>query len=535
MVVPAFAAGPADQIVDRIVAGEQQFLSQMQNQQPFVETYIQEMNFIESVPLRDHYMLARLDLTKADDETTLTESAGFKQSRLHHFYTSPRLTFHPAGFVRMTFVDMTNFDRKTYKFEYLRRQFLGDIRCLVFEVSPVNGVDGGRFMGDIWVDDVDYRIVRFNGTFTRGTRSNRYLHFDSWRFNAAAGLWVPAYVYVEEGNEAPRQTEKYMLKAQVRLWGYQNKPGSRLDEMSEIHIDSDKAVDNAVPKDMLPLESERSWERQAEQNVLDKLERSGLLAPKGEVEKVLNTVVNNLEVTNHIDEDVECRVLLTTPMETFSMYRTIVISRGLLDVLPDEASLAMVLSEELAHIALGHRTPTAFAFGDATMFADQQILDKLNVARTPAEMAEASRKAVEILSNSPYAGKLSNAGLFLKAVGGKMRTLTNLVHANLGNEFASRENLDRLAALEEKAPPLDNAKIDQISALPLGSRVKLDPWNDQITLVKTEQLPLVSAREKMPFEVTPVMLHLTRAGAQDGAQGAERLGVSIQLSGDSAR
>jgi hypothetical protein len=338
-------------------------------------------------------------------------------------------------------------------------------------------------------------------------------------------MWVPAIVYVEEGNRAPKLPEKYALKARVMLWGYQNKPGSHLDEMSEIHVDSDKAVDSAAPKDILPLESERSWEQEAEQNVLDKLERSGLMAPSGDADRVLNTVVNNLEATNHIDLDVKCRVLLTTPMETFSMYRTIVISRGLLDVLPDEASLAMVLSEELAHIALGHKTPTAFAFGDATMFEDRRILDKLNVARTPAEMDEAGKKAVEILIHSLYADKLANAGLFLKAIGGRMQILTNLVHAHLGNEFASRENLERLAALEDKAPPLDNAKIDQIAALPLGSRIKLNPWTDRIALVKTEQLPLVSAREKMPFEITPVALHLTRADAADGSSGGQ-LGMS---------
>jgi hypothetical protein len=296
--------------------------------------------------------------------------------------------------------------------------------------------------------------------------------------------------------------------------------------MSEIHVESPRTVDSAGSKDTLPLESERSWEQEAEQNVLDKLERAGLLAASGDVDGVLNTVVNNLESTNHIDLDVKCRVLLTTPMETFSMYRTIVISRGLLDVLPDEASLAMVLSEELAHIVLGHKTPTAFAFGDATMFEDRRILDKLNVARTSAEMDEAGKKAIDILNHSPYADKLANAGLFLEAVGGRMQTLTNLVHAQLGNEFASRANLDRLAALEEKAPPLDNAKIDQLAALPLGSRINLDPWTDKIVLLKNEQLPLVTAREKMPFEITPVILHITRVGAQDEPAGATQAGIS---------
>jgi hypothetical protein len=39
------------------------------------------------------------------------------------------------------------------------------------------------------------------------------------------------------------------------------------------------------------------------------------------------------------------------------MGHTIAISRGLLDVLPDEASLAMVLAQELAHIALDTAPP----------------------------------------------------------------------------------------------------------------------------------------------------------------------------------
>jgi hypothetical protein len=521
--VPSFADDRADQVIDRIVAGEQQFLSQMKDLHPFVETYIQEMDRSGSTPLRDHYMLTRLDLAKSADGTSMTESDRFKPSLVERFYAG-QLVFRPAGFTRMVFPDRGSFNRATYKFDYSRREFLGDIRCLVFEVSPMNDKDAGRFMGNIWVDDRDYRIVRFNGKFTHGSHFNMYFHFDSWRVNVATGMWVPAFVYVEEGNQAAKQVEKYSLKAQVRLWGYANKSGGNMDELSQILIDSDAAVDNAGPKDMLPLESQRSWERQAEQNVLDKLERSGLLAPKGEVDKVLNTVVNNLEVTNHIDADVQCRVLLTTPMETFSIYKTIVISRGLLDVLPDEASLAMVLSGELAHIALGHKTPTAFAFGDETMFADRQILDRLNVARTPAEMAEAGKKSVEILNNSPYADKLANAGLFLKAVGSRMPSLTNLVIAHLGNGFANRENLDRLAALAQKAPPLDDAKLEQISALPLGSRVKLNPWTNQITLVKTEQLTLTSAREKMPFEVTPVMLHLTRVGTEEGTKVAEQLG-----------
>src|SRR5260370_40646240 len=91
-----------------------------------------------------------------------------------------------------------------------------------------------------------------------------------------------------------------------------------------------------------PFQAERSWNRQAEVNVTDRLGRQGLLAPYGEVDKVLETVVNNLEVTNNLDiePEVRCRILMTSTLESFTMGHTIVLSRGLVDVLPDEASLA---------------------------------------------------------------------------------------------------------------------------------------------------------------------------------------------------
>ena len=96
--------------------------------------------------------------------------------------------------------------------------------------------------------------------------------------------------------------------------------------------------------DASPVVAQRMWERQAEENAVDRLQKIGLLAPSGEVDKILGTVVNNLLVTNNIDlqGDIHCRVLLTAPLESFTIGHTIVMSRGLLDVLPDEASLAMV-------------------------------------------------------------------------------------------------------------------------------------------------------------------------------------------------
>jgi len=50
--------------------------------------------------------------------------------------------------------------------------------------------------------------------------------------------------------------------------------------------------------------------------------------------------------------------------------------------------------------------------------------------------------------------------------------------------------------------------------LPLGGRIKLEPFDGQLHLLKFRAAGPAAEYEKMPFEVTPVVLYLTR---QDGA------------------
>jgi len=524
--------GQTARIIDRIVEGEQQFLEKMLPLHPILETYIQE--FGGPTILRDDYLLGRLTIAGRGDVEGITMSSRFQKPTRKKtsgpFGTQPRdytksqssrdkngMSWVPAGWGQMVIPDGLGFDRSTYDFVYSRREFLGDVRCLVFDVSPLDKKAAGRFLGTIWVEDQDFKIVRFNGTYSGSKLAQMFFHFDSWRVNVAPGLWAPAFVYIEEMDEGGKPGPEPRFKAQTRLWGYQGVQNGRLDELSSLQIESQAVVDKSGSHDVTPVEGQRLWQKQAEQNVIQRLEKSSLVAPAGEVDQVLNTVVNNLMATNNLNLDVKCRVLLTTPFETFSIGQTIVISRGLVDVLPDEATLAMVLAEELAHIVLGHRAATSYAFGDQVMFDDGDMIRKLHLTLSPLEIDAAAAKAIQILANSPYANKLGNAGLFLQALQSRVSSLPNLVLANLGNQFASEGNMRQLMALAQKAPPLEENKIDQIAALPLGSRVNLDVWTNQITLIKAEAVTFVSSREKMPFEVTPMAIHLTRLAAKGGA------------------
>jgi hypothetical protein len=170
----------------------------------------------------------------------------------------------------------------------------------------------------------------------------------------------------------------------------------------------------------------------------------------------------------------------------------------------------MVLSHELAHIVLGHNLGSQYAFNDRMLFSDEGTFHNLGFKHIPEEETAADKKAVEMLKASPYAQKLETAGLFLKALQTRTPQLSALLQAHLGNSMVENGTVTRMAALETSAPALDWNKLDQIAALPLGGRVKLNAWDDKVEMVKAQPVAITSARDKMPFEVTPFYPRLSR-------------------------
>ena len=507
-----------DQVIDRMVQQEAAFMESLSNYSPLVETYIQEMRADKElglVPERDQYFLAKADFSEGIRDRVFL---GANSSRLNfvskHFSSPFAMKYVDAGFLQGIILDTSGFDQSHYQFDFLRREFLGDVRCLVFDVSPRKGSGQGRFLGRIWVEDQDYHVVRFSGVRVNAPRFRYYFHFDSWRLNMGPGVWLPGYVYTEENDREFGGFHHARFKAQTRLWGYNLKRASRQDEMTTVLVESPNAITDHAEQtqDRGPLEALHAWQRQSEDNVIDRMERAGLLAPRGEVEKVLDTVVNNILVTNNLDiqPEVRCRVLLTAPLESFTMAHTIVVSRGLIDTLPDEPSLAMVLAHELGHVVLAHATDTRWAFSDRMIFSDYEAFRRLDFRRNQAEEQAADEKAVELLQKSPYAGKLSEGGLFLRALAARSKDLPNLVTAHLGNRLALGNQVVRMQTVAQSAPELKLTQVDQIAALPLGARLKLDPWTDRVELMKNKPVAATSAREKMPFELTPFMPFLTR-------------------------
>jgi hypothetical protein len=502
-----------DDFVDSVVRQERRLTDLMRGFQPIIETYIQEegsqYRFQRGIiPNGDDYFLSRLNLTGpspsivpfADEET-------WYQGAEKYFVQDP-LPFSQVAFAQALFPDFGHFDRQNYTFEFVRWEVLGELRCAAIDVRPHGNSKKRGFVGRIWVEDRNHGIVRFEGTFTATGLAKRAFHFDSWRLNTLGNWWMPAYVYTEESKPDDLSSHKLWFKAQTRVWGYD------LGNTSD-HPENAKRTD--TQEDFLDMSTGKTT-FSLEDTIVSRSQAAGLMAPDGEVNRILETVANNILITNNLDiAGLRCRVLLTTPLESFVMGRTIVLSRGLLDVLPDEATLAAVLAHELSHVVLGHAATSEYSTAFAFPFPDSQIFAALDFHFSRVQEADAHKKGMELFSNSPYKDQFVSAGLFLNALDANSGRFPILLHGRFSNDFGSSHQIG-VRARTDSHKLLTTSRLDRVSALPLGSRIVVDPWSNQIEMLKSKPVRLMSTAEKIPFEVTPFYPYLRRLNGPEKAQ-----------------
>jgi hypothetical protein len=530
-------------LVERAVAREKVLIKEIQQRTPLVETYIQDTRpdaKLYEVPVDDHYMLSRVDFGKVffDRSYAPREQArqqGFFRGSLASITGLSRAlrldrgyVYNPTGFMDMMFIDPSSFDTQHYTFSYVRPEFLGSVRTAVFDVHPRPDAKGsriGRFYGRIWIEDQGGNVVRFNGTYTGPTSeddSRHFFHFDSWRMNVQPDIWLPVAIYVEESQlEGEKNTG---LKAQTHFWGYSLKLPTRDSENVSVKVDNavDKSDDS---QDVGPLQASRMWITQAENNVIDRLVEAGLVAPltpDGYEDKVLGQIVINLVVPNNLafTDQIHCRVLLTDTIEATTVGNTILVSKGLIDSLPSEEAIASVIAMELAHIALGHHIDTRYAFNDRLLFPDEATFQRIDMYHSDADNVTAAKKAMEYLENSMYKDRLGNAGLFYAQLQQRGQALRALNTPKLGDSLLKPDGTPWMSDLEHMAPALNWDDMSQSAALPLGSWLKVDPWDDRVHMLDAKRYAPMNARDKMPFEVTPIFFRLQRydvAAAQPAA------------------
>lgn len=512
---PAAPSMTFDQFTDKVIQREHDIFKLMRNLHPIAETYVQDTKpdaQMGVVPVRDEYFLGQLSFKDGSFSETSYLPEGSFRSRMLSGMTGI-VDAKPSGvdYARIILLDPQNLDRRHYNFSPVRSEMLGEVRCFVLDVQPQPHSGNGRFQGRIWVEDQDYHIVRINGSYV-GARAGA--HFETWRLNVLPHVWLPAYAYSEEPDEKSKLGPAIRFKALTRVWGYDLQHAGDLREYAQPLPDAvpaEAAGKKGPGYDLSGRLSVRPYQYSTEDNIIERLQVAGLMAPTGDVDQILQTVTGNLIITNELDikPAVRCRVLLTAPLESFSFGHVIVISRGLIDVVPDEATLAAILAHELAHIVLEHSSEDKYASWRSLTFPNDKILEKFDFRLDVSREEAANHKAAELLAKSPYKDKLTQAGLFLKTLKLRAGELPSLIQPHLGNGMQEGEEW-RLADLAKTSPEVEIARVDQIAALPLGSRVRINPWNDRVELSKSKPVPLRLASEKIPFEIEPVFPYLRR-------------------------
>jgi hypothetical protein len=516
-------------LVDKAVTREALVVKTMKERTPIVETYIQNMRpdpVMGQAPDTDLHFLGRVDFGKVISDTAYSTAQRdtSKKNMLKHslgyitgLSQALHLTYHESGFVQMLLVDSKDFNRSTYTFSYLRNDFLGTIPTMVFDVQPTKHNAYGRFAGRIWIERNGGNIVRFNGDFDGGTANREFFHFDSWRTNVQEGLWMPTSVYIEE-TDPKSPTHSLQFKAVNYIWGYSLKVPSK--DADEASLEVQGAVDeSAQASDVSPLQAEREWVQQAEDNVIDRLFTAGLIDAPSDFDKTLAALANNILAYNNVPSTrpLKVRTLLTEPLESIAIGNTILLSKSLIDTTAIQSAdgaqqmgnLNAVLAFQVAHIILGHHIDTKYAFSDRLMFPSESAFQKLPMHHTDADNEEAAKKTIELLSVKDLADGQQYFGLYLQQLQARLKGLKALTDPQIGDSLLKPDGTFWMQALIAKSPKLNNTDLKQQAAMPLSAFLRFDPWTDQVIQMHSAYEPLLSSRDKLPFEITPVDLKLS--------------------------
>ncbi len=517
-----------DALVNKAIAREAVIVKTLRARSPIVETYIQNMRpdpVMGQTVESDQHFLARVDFGKVIGEEGFSNGGHDRAGRFHHslaYLTGVskelHLRYNEAGFVRMIVIDSTGFDRNHYHFTFLRNEFLGTVPTEVFDVVPIRKVPG-RFFGRIWVERDGGNIVRYDGDLAGGEKDNinEYFHFNSVRTEVADNLWLPTASYIEETD--PRSPEHSLkFKAINQIWGYSLSVPTADQDQADIEVEgaTDESQQNG---NLSPLGAQRAWIEQAEDNVIERLFSAGLIDAPSDFDKVLAELANNILAYNQIpiDRPIRVRTLLTEPLESVAVGNTILISKGLIDttavITSDGAqqmgNLNAILAFQVAQIVLGHHIDTKYAFSDRLLFPPESAFQRLPLGHTDADDTAAAKKCLELLSVKDLADGQQYFGLYLQQLQAREKGLHALTTPQLGDSLVKPDGTFWLQAILSKAPKLNNTDLKQVAAEPLNAFLRNDPWTDQVIKLDAAQEPLLSARDKMPFELTPVSVNLS--------------------------
>jgi hypothetical protein len=436
---PEFHGMTQKQVTTLIFSQENRMIDKLSSLRPVTEAYVQSLGQQKSMGMDlsdsensesvidDVYFLARVNFTDGGPEEKLLVGGGSWRNRYVKINSGALDQVHPLGMLMMFFADLHEFDADTYSLQYQGKQSLFRTECLVFSVAPIQEHNSGKFRGQLWVDSSSFSIVRLKGVFSGPykrffksfTGPERFFHFDSVREKTEVG-WLPSSTYFDERHVYARDGDlEFHYRGYVLMW----EQGRQL-----------QSTQSSIPNRAKSLSGEQNRDGGASLRLVSALESDGLLAAPGPVERHLEDVVAHLRPPESAGmPEIHCRVLLSTPAEAFALGNTIIVSRGLLNLVPDDSVLAFLLARQLAHILLRHGTD-ALPQAPESFFDDgkKEHSGRLNIRLRPEQEAAADAEAMVLLQASPYKGAGVSARALLSRLNSGSERFRHLLRAEFG-------------------------------------------------------------------------------------------------------
>jgi hypothetical protein len=469
----------SEKLADRIFKSEQMTIAQVSKRAPMVETYIQSLD-PEKTPeglIDDAYFLGRTMLDPDSGQRSrlqLLTPEKKKDAPQIRVNTGDHWPLYPEGYVEMLFVDVADFDSDHYSLRYAGTESFGEKIFLRVEVRPLDPKKSGRFLGDIWVDSKSLRIARIAGTFSPKrlgfaskylnasgiSQLGLYFHFESWRQEVSPGIWVPSYTYFDEQRSvgSGNLATGFHLRGHVWTWGYQR---------------------TEIARAFAKLPASRA-----------ELEESGILASPGRVELVLNGIVEELENANGItSRPIGCRVLLTSPAEIFGMEDTVFVSRGLLNLVPNQSVLAALIAREIGQILSGDSRAQRGTGG--TPAEAEPTAESSSIRVRLFEQADANERMRWLLKNTRYASAMDELELFLASLLLYSPRVPHLLKPLLGRNLL--EQATTQPGVAQSVP--DHLDASKAQNLELRGEYGVDSWESQIVSLGSQDSPGNSVAE----------------------------------------
>lgn len=456
------------QTARKIFDAENKTIAIFSKRHPVVETYLQSLDddATPHVVIDDAYFLSRVALNPEEKHHYIDDFAFGRSetSKLIKWNNDTKWPLIPNGYVAMLFASVSAFDADDYDLRYVENERVGNIECLKYTVVPIDPKFWGYFSGSIWVEPKGFHIVRMAGRFTPKHLAffgkinpfgisdlGIYLSFDARRQEVSPGVWLPAYIYFDDTllwNQA-KYCASYHFRGHVWVWGYDD-------------IGNEKSLEPG------------------KNSALARLEAAGLIATPGPVESWLDGTVHDIRASAHLSgPEVHCRVLMTTPLEIVSENHSILVSRGLLNAVPNRSVLAVLLARELAKMELGYRVRGRRKKNE-TIFDRHRPwdFDGFRVDHDRGKENQLDTRLLEILKQTEYTPAIAQAEKFESGLQQWSRQVPHLTVGRLG-----------FGLVEDRQRPARHSAVIS-TPLTLGNSFGINVWSNQITIFDGSIMPV---------------------------------------------